>query len=307
MNAIRSLSRRRLAILPVLLFLAGFQAQADEPQIFEFESYKEILQLFEDLGYTEAAWDEGLRDVNRVYLQNMPSRWRSKHSKEVQVKMKKELFLRTIAPLVLRSNELIHADRTRMHALIVEGRVDDPWMKELALRYRVLESTDGELDDALVRELAHRVDMIPNSLALAQAIEESGWGTSRFADQGNAMFGQWAWGDKAIKPEQQRSGKGDYGIAAFDSPQESVNGYMLNINTHRAYGPLRDRRADIRTQGGTPSGKDLAPTLINYSERGQHYVESLLSIMGYNKLYEIDEARLVGPVILLVPAGEGAD
>ena len=145
------------------------------------------------------------------------------------------------------------------------------------------------------------------ALALAQTIEESGWGTSRFADLGNAMFGQWAWGDKAIKPEQQRSGKGDYGIAAFDSPQESVSGYMQNINTHNAYAPLREKRAELRAANKTPRGEDLAPTLINYSERGQHYVDSLNSIMRYNKLYEIDEAELTGSVILLVPVGSGAD
>ena len=82
---------------------------------------------------------------------------------------------------------------------------------------------------------------------------------------------------------------------------------MMNINTHRAYAPLRDKRASVRAANGVPSGEDLATTLINYSERGQHYVDSLNSIMRYNKLNEIDEAVLTGPVILLVPTGTGAD
>ena len=121
------------------------------------------------------------------------------------------------------------------------------------------------------------------------------------------MFGQWAWGDNAIKPEQQREGKGDYGIASFESPQESVSGYMLNINTHRAYTSLRDKRTQMRSEGKTPTGAALAPTLINYSERGQHYVDSLNSIMNFNKLEALDEARLVGPVIFIVPVGAGSD
>jgi len=278
-----------------------------EPEVFEFESYTDIVELFDKLGYTEAAWDTGLRDVNRVYLQSMPTRWRQKHSSEVEIKLKKELFLRSIAPLVLRSNELIMEERTKLLALMEAGNSDDPWLRTLAEKYRVVTPDDPALGSKQVDELLKRVDLVPNSLALAQTIEESGWGTSRFADVGNAMFGQWAWGEDAIKPEQQRSGKGNYGIRAFDSPQDSVNGYMLNINSHRAYGDLRAKRADIRAAGRTPTGPELVDTLLKYSERGQHYVDTLNSIMRVNKLLEIDSAHLVGPVILMVPVGDGAD
>lgn len=285
------------------LFVSTASAEKD----FEFESYQDLLTLFDELGYTEKAWDTGLREVNRVYLSNMPSRWRGQHSKEVQVKMKKELFFRVLAPLILRSNEMIMQDRERLVAIMNGGDKDAEWISGLAVRYRVVDSAEVDIGAEQLKALVARVDTIPPSLAMAQTAEESGWGTSRFADQGNAMFGQWAWGDKAIKPEQQRAGKGNYGIAAFDSPQGSVNGYMLNINTHRAYGPLRDKRAEMRSSGQTLTGADLAPTLINYSERGQHYVDSLNSIMSYNKLGEIDEAHLVGEVIHLLPVGDGSD
>ena len=290
-----------------LAVLVPITTLPDEAEVFEFNSYRDIVELFDRLGYTEAAWDEGLREVNRVYLQNMPSRWRNKHSSEVEIKMKKELFLRTLAPLVLRSNELILEERTRLQGLRDRGSMDDPWLEMLAAKYGVVAEGEPLSDRGQLNELMQRVDMVPNSLALAQTIEESGWGTSRFADIGNAMFGQWAWGDDAIKPEQQRSGKGNYGIRAFDSPQDSVNGYMLNINTHRAYTDLRDRRAEVRASGREPTGPDLVDTLISYSERGQHYIDTLNSIMRVNKLVEIDEAQLVDPVILLVPVGEGAD
>ena len=301
MNRIKTLTLVIFFSLPV--FING--AVADE--VFEFESYQELLTLFEELGYTEDAWDKGLRDVNRVYLSNMPSRWRGKSSKEVQVRLKKELFFRTLAPLILRSNELIMQDRERLLSLTDSTEGDVSWLPELALRYRVINTPDTKVGDEQLKELIKRVDIIPPSLAMAQTAEESGWGTSRFADQGNAMFGQWTWGANAIKPEQQRAGKGNYGIAAFDSPQDSVSGYMMNINTHRAYAPLRDKRALIRSKGEAPTGAALAPTLLNYSERGQHYVDTLNSIMSYNKLGEIDDAHLVGSVILLVPVGAGSD
>jgi uncharacterized FlgJ-related protein len=294
-------------VLALLFSLLSFTNVAIAEEVFEFESYKDLIPLFEKLGYTEEAWDSGLRDVNRVYITNMPSRWRGKYSKEVQVRVKKEIFFRLLAPLILRSNELIMQDRERLKSFIDGADADAGWVSALALRYRVIDSPESEVGHEQLKELINRVDMIPPSLAMAQTAEESGWGTSRFADQGNAMFGQWAWGDKAIKPEQQRAGKGNYGIAVFDSPQESVSGYMMNINTHRAYAPLREKRAQIRSKGQEPTGVELAPTLLNYSERGQHYVDTLNSIMSYNKLGEIDEAHLVGPVILLVPVGAGSD
>jgi hypothetical protein len=82
---------------------------------------------------------------------------------------------------------------------------------------------------------------------------------------------------------------------------------MMNINTHRAYAPLRGKRAQMRSKGQVLTGVALASTLVNYSERGQHYVDTLNAIMSYNKLAEIDEARLVGPVILLTHAGTDSD
>lgn len=297
-------SRKVLALFCSLLAITN-TVLAEE--VFEFESYKDLLPLFERLGYTEKAWDSGLREVSRVYLSNMPSRWRGKHSKEIQVGLKKEIFFRVLAPLILRSNELIMQDRERLMAFSDGADKDAGWVAELAVRYRVIDSTDSGIGPAQLSELLNRVDIMPPSLAMAQTAEESGWGTSRFADQGNAMFGQWAWGDKAIKPEQQRAGKGNYGIAAFDSPQESVIGYMMNINTHRAYAPLRDNRAQMRSKGQKPTGVALSPSLLNYSERGQHYVDTLNSIISYNKLAAIDEAYLVGPVFILTPVGAGSD
>jgi len=297
----------RIQMLVFLFTLLPFTNVVLAEEVFEFNSYKDLMIYFQELGYTEESWESGNKEVHRVYLSNMPSRWRGKHASEAEVRMKKEVFFRVLAPLILRSNELIMQDRVRLQSISEGSEVDSAWRSDLGKRYRVLESADDPVGPDQIKELIKRVDIVPPSLAMAQTAEESGWGTSRFADQGNAMFGQWAWGENAIKPEQQRAGKGNYGIAAFDSPQGSVNGYMLNINSHRAYAPLRDKRAAMRAKGQEPTGKALAATLLNYSERGQHYVDTLNSIMSYNKLYEIEEGYLVGPVILLIPVGEGSD
>ena len=144
-------------------------------------------------------------------------------------------------------------------------------------------------------------------MTLSQAAEESGWGTSRFVAEGNALFGQWSWHASAIKPEKQRSGKGNYGIAAFDTTLDSVRAYMQNLNSHRAYADLRVRRADLRAQGKPVTGRILAETLTRYSERGEAYVKSLHAIMNANHLDAADDAYLgEGPVYLMIPAGEAA-
>ena len=152
-------------------------------------------------------------------------------------------------------------------------------------------------------ELRKRVDIVPLSLALSQTAEESGWGTSRFAVEGNALFGQWTWGG-GMKPKEQRTRtRGDHGVAAFESPLESVTSYMLNLNTHHTYESLRDRRAELRANNQPVTGNELAGTLTRYSERGGAYVDTLRSIMRVNNLAPADGAYLTAePPIILVPA-----
>ena len=301
------ISFANFGISPSATRVAG--AQSD----FEFTSYKDIQELIENIGYTKEAWQAGIREIPRIYINNVPERWRSKSSKEVSVAVKKELFFRLMAPLLLRANELILQDRARLEMLLSQkeaGEIpkdeDDLWLKQLAIQYRVLESPEDLLDANQISELLARVDIIPLSLGLSQAAEESGWGTSRFADLGNSLFGQWTWGE-GITPAQQRSGKGDYKIAAYDTPLESFMSYALNLNTHSAYGELRDKRAELRAAGEPIRGVLLAETLTKYSERGQAYVDTLKTIMRVNKLDPTDAAYLKDePPTLLVPVGEGA-
>ena len=171
------------------------------------------------------------------------------------------------------------------------------------MKYKVLKSTSERLDSDGFAEMLMRDDVVPPSLSLAQAASESGWGTSRFAAQGNSLFGQWTWG-KGLKPAEQRtSGLGDYRIAAFDSTAQAAYTYALNLNTQRAYRDLRLKRADLRRQSLRISGTVLAETLLHYSERGQAYIDDLKALIRQNRLDDADDAYLRHmAVIHIVPA-----
>ena len=131
-----------------------------------------------------------------------------------------------------------------------------------------------------------------SALALAQAALESGWGTSRFTSEGNALFGQWSY-KAGMTPGQQRAAeKGDYRIAAFKAPLDSVGAYLLNLNSNQAYADFRARRADLRAAEKVPTGPDLVDTLTNYSERKEVYVHLLRDIIARNDLAPFDHAEL---------------
>lgn len=262
----------------------------------EIHSYKELLALWESINYTYEVWQSGVREIPRTYILNIPHAWRTKVTSEITVKEKKLIFFRGMAPLILRANELILMDRSRLLTIInaIENNetvsaANQAWLASLAKVYKSEINWEG---DALSQttDLLERVNIIPESLALAQAAIESGWGTSRFAEEGNSIFGQWAWDKDAIKPEEQRGGMGDYGIAAFASLQESVCAYMLNINTHNAYKSLRNKRAQLEKENEKLTGLILCEQLDKYSERGWEYVVDLKNMMTHNHLVAAEDA-----------------
>jgi len=283
----------------------------DDSSKFGVRSYKDMLDLFDKVNYTPESWQAGIREVPRLYLTVIGDRWGSVTTKEITVEYKKRLFFRGLAPLILRSNELILKDRKRLESILDSFQQTDPlpemdqvWIKKLATLYKVKVGED-QVSESMLDELWLKVDIVPPSLALAQGAEESGWGTSRFAAAGNAIYGQWTWGKNAIKPEQQRKELGNYGIAAFESIQESVSAYMLNLNTHNAYADLRNKRAELRRDGKKITGSVLAEQLTKYSERGEEYVKTLKVMMDYNRLNPVDDAYLSNdPPLYLVPAAD---
>ena len=249
----------------------------------------EVPSATERLGYTlSEIRDEG-QSVPRVYFARLPAELPRINS----AKERKNLFIRIMLPLILRANDDIEADRNRLLILkrqLATGREmparDRAWLADLAREYR---AEDSDLDDLVLR-----VDVIPPSLALAQAAIESGWGTSRFAQQGNALYGQWTFSGKGIVPSGRDDGK-SHKIKVFPALYQSVVEYARNLNSHVAYRDFRSIRAELGAQRIVARGIRLAETLASYSERGIHYVEELHIIIRSNRLLELDATGLEEP------------
>lgn len=257
------------------------------PTEVKISSLEDLESVFDSLNYTPEAWADGLKEVPRLTFESVSPEWQ-KVSKNMPVENKKSIFLRLILPLILVSNENISRERD----IVKKAKLTATELISIALKYRVIENKTVALTSKHKQLLLKRVNTIPPSLALAQAAEESAWGTSRFALEGNAFFGQWDFSGNGIKPKQQRTELGNYGIARFDSPLASVEGYMLNINTTSAYKSLRDLRAKQVTAKKAFSGTLLAGTLIKYSERGEAYIKGLRELISYNKLSVTDDTFL---------------
>ena len=262
----------------------------------ELSNIDDLIALFKSHHYTQEYWDKGERSVPRITFDAVSEQWKLS-SQNLPVKLKKEIFFRVMAPLVLMSNENILAERE----IVKKGALTQGSLLAIANKYYVINDESPLMTEKKRQLLLTKVDVMPPSLVLAQAAEESGWATSRFTSEGNAFFGQWDFSGKGMIPKQQRKALGNYGLARFDSPLSSVEGYMFNINTTGAYQKLRDLRAKLRLDKKESTGLVLAGTLDKYSERGQAYIDSIRSMIRYNKLQHVDEAYLVdGPLLKLI-------
>lgn len=259
----------------------------------EIRSLDALMTLFKKHNYTSNDWKNGVREVPRLTFEGVSERWKETSS-EIPVKQKKQVFFRLMAPLVLISNENILAERQTVKSAPLSSKA----LLVIAKKYRLFNNTPLTLTENQRQQLLQQVDIMPPSLALAQAAEESGWATSRFTEEGNAFFGQWDFSGKGMIPKQQRKELGNYGLARFDSPLDSVEGYMLNINTTSAYKKLRVLRAKLRQENKAITGLELAGTLDKYSERGQAYIDGLRSMIRYNKLEDVDEAYLSKTILI---------
>jgi uncharacterized FlgJ-related protein len=187
-----------------------------------------------------------------------------------------------VLPAVLHVNEEVRADRAvveQARRLIARG--EEPDAEARGALERIAEDYGVDADDT--DRLLDRVDVVPVSLALAQAAIESGWGTSRFAQHGNALFGQRSYGSAAgLKPAGVV--EADFRVRSFSSPANSVATYLRSLNTHPAYETFRQKRADMRRRGATLDAHKLAATLTRYSERGAAYVADVRTLMQTNRL-----------------------
>lgn len=263
------------------------QRLMNNPTEVKIDSVKALQNLFEKQQYKNVSSEKGSQEIPRITFSAITDYWQES-SHNLPVKEKKEIFFRLMLPLILIANEKINLERET----IKNSALDSKKLKALALKYRLIKDERTNLDEVSRKNLLERVDIIPPSLALAQAAEESGWATSRFAKEGNAFFGQWDFSGNGMKPKQHRAELGDYGVARFDSPLASVEGYMFNLNSAKAYQALRDLRAKLHAEKQPVTGLKLTDTLDKYSERGDAYTQGLRSMINYNKLQKTDQAYL---------------
>ena len=235
-----------------------------------------VLNLFEDLEYDlDKVRDE--KQVKPIYFTRLPRDL----DKIKTIKAKKETFLQIVLPLVVAENEKIETDRNYLLKVIRDNDSDEKlqWLKRKFKEYKV---KDGDIN-----ELIEKVDIVPISIALAQAAKESGWGTSRFALEGNAIFGQWTWDGVGIEP-LDKSDDQSHKILKFPILRASVKAYITNLNTHPSYKNFREKRLMLRQSNKALSGIDLIHELENYAETGKEYTRILEQIIEQNDLQEFE-------------------
>lgn len=210
---------------------------------------------------------------------------------ELDVDRRKSLFFRALLPLIMAENQILRETRRRALALFDNGTVDVDSadyrsLETLARRFRV----EGAPNDNGFREaLMRRLDTVPVDLALAQAANESGWGTSRFTQEANNLFGVWTWReDGGIVPEARAEGA-THRIRVFPTLRAAVRNYVYTLNVGNAYRALRRLRQQAREAGTTLSGLELAAGLTAYSERGEEYVEEIQAMIRHNALDSLAE------------------
>ena len=244
-----------------------------------------VIQLFKDVDYDlRKVRNEKL--VKPIYFTQFPRDLDNLQS----VQLKKETFIKIVLPLIVAENEKILDDREKLKLLIEKKFTSDlekQWLRQKLLEYKVKK---GNLD-----ELMNRMDMIPVSIALAQAAKESGWGTSRFALEGNAIFGQWTWDGQGIAP-LKRDGDKNHKILKFPILRASVKAYKNNLNTHKSYSKFREKRKSLRSKNKKITGLALTDTLKNYAQTGSEYTKILNQIITQNRLSDFELVRLVNSV-----------
>jgi len=240
------------------------------------------LNLFNDLGYDLNGVRAGQK-VKPIYLTKLPKDLKTLGD----TKKKRELFIKIVLPLILDENEKIINDRKKLFKILgknfntVGERV---WLKRRFKEYKI--------EDQDLAKLKMRMDIIPVSLAIAQAANESGWGTSRFALEGNALFGQWTWSKKGISPKNKDPDQ-SHKILQFQILKASVRAYKNNLNTHNAYQEFREARAKLRQNEDRIDGLKLAKYLKNYAAIGEKYVTIIEGIIENNSLTDFDKATLL--------------
>ena len=259
--------------------------------VFKFEDLPEdtvrlsastIEQLFEDTNYSLSEVRKS-KKVKPIRLSLLPNEIKQIESS----KKRKSLFIQIILPLILEENNLILLDRKKLFSILNKNKNSKKeinWLNRKFKQYGVLNKD--------IPTLKVRMDIVPVSLAIAQAAKETGWGTSRFALEGNALFGQWTWSGDGIKPAGADSDT-KHKVMKFRVLKASVRAYQRNLNTHSSYKNFRQLRAQLRDDNASLDSLLLADQLDNYAETGKEYTKILKQIINQNSLKDFDDVKLM--------------
>ena len=260
--------------------------------IFSFEqvptdtvrlSASTIKQLFKETNYNlDDVRKKGL--VKPIKLSLLPGEMKKIES----TKKKKNLFIQIVLPLIIEENNRIKLDRKKLFAILNRSNNTNAEKKWLNLKFKQYGVLKKDLSTLKVR-----MDEVPISLAIAQAAKETGWGTSRFAIEGNALFGQWTWSGDGIKPAGIDTDDSTHKVMKFKVLKASVRAYQRNLNTHKTYREFRLARAQLRDEGMELDSIILSQYLDEYAETGQEYVKILKKIIEQNNLKDFDKAKLL--------------
>ena len=240
-----------------------------------------VASLFEDLDYDLSKIRKG-KKVKPFYISLLPKDL----SLIEDTKERKELFIKIVLPLILQENDKIEKDRKKLFKVLAKKsntKEEKNWLKWKFKEYKIKNSD--------ISELKIRMDIIPVSLAIAQAAIESGWGTSRFALEGNALYGQWTWSDNGLEPLD--SDGGDHKVMRFKILTASIKAYKKNLNTHSGYMKFREARANLRNKNEKVTGLKLTQYLDKYSAQGKKYTEILKTTIKKNSLSDFENAKLL--------------
>ena len=241
-----------------------------------------IEQLFKDTNYSLSEVRR-TKKVKPIRLSLLPNEMKSIESSG----KRKNLFIKIILPLVLEENNRIIIDRKKLFTILNKNKNSKDeinWLNQKFKQYGVVNKD--------LATLKVRMDIIPVSLAIAQAAKETGWGTSRFSIEGNALFGQWTWSGEGIKPAGADK-NATYKVMKFNVLKASVRAYQRNLNTHSSYKKFRFVRAQLRDDNKKLDSLKLAEYLDNYAQTGTEYTKVLKQIIQQNQLKDFDEVKLL--------------
>ena len=229
--------------------------------------------------------------IPRMYFPYIP-----KNISQYDINQKKSVFTAIVLPIALKGNELVLEERKQMKIAFSTNNIYQ--IERFSKKYKIKNfkkinfSTLNRSELRRIKlELLNKINIIPISLILAQSIIESGWGASRFAQEGNALFGQWTWiNDEGIKPKGNLDA--NFSVKSFDSLLDSVNSYILNLNTHPAYKGLRNFRMSQHNNGKNITGNDMANFLDKYAEIGFEYVTKVKKMIKKNQLIKFENSSL---------------